>query len=186
MEIAHDFSPDGDPDPEKVRLAQLELLLGLYQQALGHDLPNQMVILTAFLGIVETELEPDVAPESRGRIGQLAMQARQAGEYMRALAAVGRLGRQPGAVETLDLGELFREAAVEAKLLFKGQEVDYHLQQDMPLVTTSRAPLYQVVHQLLRNAFQAAVAGRSLVLEIGAAGSKSAVLRCTSATMAAA
>ncbi len=168
MEIGHDFCPDGDTDPVRERFELLEMQRALYQKALGHDLPNRMVALQGLARMAEMELGPDAAPEACALVGRLAEVARQVDESMRTLAALGRLCQKPGPVEALDLGELVHEAAVEAKVLFKGQAVDYHFQRDMPLATTTRAPLYHVVSQLLRNAFQATVPGRTLAVEIGA------------------
>ena len=168
MEIGHDFNPAGDPDPMQGRLDQAERQLALYQKALGHDLPNQMVALQGLARMVELELGPAAAPDALSFAGRLATLARQVDENMRALAALGRLCSHSGPLEKLDLGDLIREAAAEVKVLFAGRAVDYHLQDDMPIVTTTRAPLYQVLTQLLRNAMQAANAGRELAVEIGA------------------
>ncbi len=167
MEIAHDFSPDGDADPVRGRLEQLELQLALYQKALGHDLPNQMVALQGLARMLDLELGADAADDVRALATRLAAVARQADERMRALAALGRLSRRQDPAEPLDLGELVREAAAEARVLFRSQPVDYHFHQDLPATVTNRDPLYQVLAQLLRNAFQAAVAGRALVIEVG-------------------
>ena len=87
---------------------------------------------------------------------------------MRSIAGLGRLCCQSGPLESLDLGELCHEAATEARVLFKGRPVEYHLQEVMPIVVTQRAPLYQVLSQLLRNSFQASRTGQTLVIEIGA------------------
>jgi len=167
MEIAYDFSPRGTADPGRGRLEQLEAQLALYQKAVGHDLPNQMVALQGMAQMLATELGPDAAPDVRALVGRLASLSREADENMRALAALGRLCRQPGAAEALDLGELAREVATELKILFKEQPVDYHFQRDMLTVTTARAPLYQLLTQLLRNSFQAAVPGQTLSVEVG-------------------
>jgi signal transduction histidine kinase len=168
MEIGYDFSPRGTADPGRGRHEQLEAQLALYQKAMGHDLHNQMVALQGLAQMLATELGPDVAPDVRALVGRLASLSLEADENMQALAALGRLCRQPGPAETLDLGKLAHEAATELKILFKEQPVDYHFQRDMPTVTTARAPLYQLLTQLLRNAFQAAVPGQPLTVEVGA------------------
>jgi signal transduction histidine kinase len=162
MEIAHDFSPTGDSDPVKGRLDQLEQQLALYQQALGHDLPNQMVALQGLARILEQEPGPDAGD----LVTRLAVLARRTDENMRTLAKLGRLCRHAGTGERLDLAQLAREAATEAKVLFSGQPLEYHLQEDMPVVVASRALLYQVLLQLLRNAVQAA-GERTVAVEIG-------------------
>jgi signal transduction histidine kinase len=166
MEIVHDFSPEGDADPVRGRLDQLELQLDLYQKALGHDLPNQMVALQGLTRMLELELGPEEPQDVRDLTTRLAALARQADETMRSLAALGRLGRQREATERVDLGELVREAATEAKVLFKHRAVEYHFHDAFPVAVTKRAPLYQVLAQLLRNAFQAAAPARTLIIEI--------------------
>jgi signal transduction histidine kinase len=168
MEIVHDFSPGGDLDPVKGRLDQLEMQLVLCQKALGHDLPNQMVALQGLARMLETELGPDVSPDTHTLVVRLAALAKLADENMRALAALSKLCRDPGPVETLNVGDVVREAAVWVRILFRGQDVEYHLHEDMPVVAASRAPLYHVFTQLLRNAFQAAVTGQKLAIEVGA------------------
>src|SRR5262249_52410211 len=140
----------------------------LCQQALGHDLPNQMVSLQGLARVLAMELESSAAPEVRDLANRMANLARQADERMRRVAALGRLLRQEEQPQLLDLRELAREAVTAVKLLLKGHGVEYRFREGMPLVTGCRDSLYQILYQLLRNSLQGAVANRALIVEIDA------------------
>jgi signal transduction histidine kinase len=163
MEISHDFASSG----VTAQFVQLEGLFTLYQRALGHDLPNQLVSIQGFARMVETDLPASTQAETRTRIGRVADLARKADEQMRALANIGRTLCSPPSPERIDLGELVHEAAIETRLVFNTVPVEYHFSVDAPVLTTVRVPLYRVVSELLRNSFQA-VADRRLVIDLAA------------------
>jgi signal transduction histidine kinase len=149
-------------------------LLACFQTALGHELPNQLVVIQGFARMLtEGAAQTD---EGRALLGRLADVARQVDETVRRLADLGRLCREvergplTGAGVLLD--EVAREAIAEVNLMCNGPGVEYHVQEGLPLLPVSRRPLHQVLVQLLRNAAQSRLAEQEpLRIEVGGAGS---------------
>jgi len=168
MEITHDFHSCADSDSSGSRLGQLEMQVALCQQALGHDLPNQMVSLQGLARVLEMELEPYATPETREVARRIANLARSADERMRHFAALGRLLRREEQPQLLDFRELAREASTAVKLLLKGHGPQFRFREGIPLVMGCRDAVYQILCQLLRNSLQAAVADRALSVEADA------------------
>jgi signal transduction histidine kinase len=168
MEISRDFDPPDVALTDRRPGEQLEGLLALYQRALGHDLPNQLVSIQGFARMLEGELPPSTPQDVRDLLGRLAGIARKADEQARALAGIGRLLRAADAPASLDLGELVHEAATETRLVFKATPVEYHFSDDWPALTIGRTLLYRSLVELLRNGFQAAAVGRQLTIAVSA------------------
>jgi signal transduction histidine kinase len=166
MDIHHDFGPDA-ADPTLPGRERRERLLACFQQALGHELPNQLVALQGLARMLDLEQGDRLDADGRGRLLRLADLARGADRLVRSLAEIGRLCRDPGPREAVCLAEAAREAAAEVNLLSPGQRVEYHFQEPSPVLTVSPRGLRHVLVQLIRNAAQAAVPGRALHVEVG-------------------
>lgn len=165
MDIRHDFGADPS-DPAGRRLEQVERLLGCYQKALGHELPNQLVALQGLARLLEIEQGDRLDEEGRGRLLHLADLARRADSLARALAEIGRLTRDAGPAETVSLPEAAREAVAEVNLLSSGWSIEYHFAAEASTLRLPRRGLRLVLVHLLRNAVQAG-GGRSRPLEVG-------------------
>src|SRR5262249_19416927 len=93
--------------------------------------------------------------------------AERAHEQVRALAAIGRVGRGGLPAEPVSLEEVSREAIAEVNLLFSNRSIEYHLEPSLPIFRLPRVPLQQVLVQLLRNAIQAGGDSPHLRIEMG-------------------
>jgi len=165
MDIQHDFGPD-PANPTSRRLEQLERLLGCFQQALGHELPNQLVALQGLARLVELEQGDRMDEKGRGHLLRLADLARRTDDLVRALAEIGRLTRDAGPAEAVSLPEAAREAAAEVNLLSSGWSIVYHFDPEASVLRVARRGLRLVLVHLLRNAVQAG-GGRAAPIELG-------------------
>ena len=64
MDLQYDFSSDA-ANPAQRRIEQLERLLGCFQKALGHELPNQLVALQGLARLIEMEQADRLDEEGR-------------------------------------------------------------------------------------------------------------------------
>ena len=144
------------------------LLLDCFQQAVGHELPNQLVAVQGLASLLLEESGEGLDPAGRALLQRLAGLAQQSGELVRTLGRVGRLVRRPVAAEAVPLVAAAEEAGAEAKVLCGGTVVEYHVSQALPTLWVPRPSLHQALVELLRNAFQAASPGRPLRVELGA------------------
>jgi signal transduction histidine kinase len=164
MEVFFDFRRLGGRDETRLALEQASRLLACYQKALGHDLPNRLVVLQGFARLSEGELELDL----RDRQERLANLARRIHEQVSALAQIGRLCRDPGPLEPVLLPEAAAEAAAEVKLLAPRLDAAYDWPTPAPVVWVAREALRQVLVRLLRRAAQAVPGGQSVPVRLRA------------------
>ena len=165
MDLQYDFGPDA-ANPERRRIEQLERLLGCFQKALGHELPNQLVALQGLARLIEMEQADRLDDEGRAHLLRLADLARRADGLIRTLAEIGRLTRNPEPIEQTSLAEVAQEAAAEINLSASGWSMQYALDPDATILPASRRSLRLVLLHLLRNALQAD-GGRASSIEIG-------------------
>jgi signal transduction histidine kinase len=168
MDFFHDFALDARGDPTAQALQQAERLLACWQQALGHELPNQLVGINGLAGVLGEMLDGKLDPEEAACLQRLRNLAQSCGDLLRSLAEVGRLCRDLRAVEEVDIREVAQEAAAEVHLLSSGVVIEYDFQGELPFVKVSRRALYQVLLQLLHNAARAALPSRPLSIQVGA------------------
>jgi signal transduction histidine kinase len=145
--------PPSDPDQ---RLERAERLLAFFRRTLNHDLPNHLVAIQGLLQIVTLEEADRLSPAGREYVQRLVAAAARTHALVRGLAAIGRVGGSLCRAEPIPFAEVAREAIAEVNQLFPARAIEYHLEAALPTLTLPRAPLQQVLVQLLRNAVQAA------------------------------
>jgi signal transduction histidine kinase len=165
MDLRYDFGPD-PTHPARRETEQLERLLGCFQKALGHDLPNQLVALQGIARLVEMEQADRLDDEGRAHLLYLADLALRADGLVRRLAEVGRLTRDGGPIEETSLLEAAREAAAEVNMTTSGWSARYAIDPEAAILPVSRRSLRMVLVHLLRNAVQAD-GGRASCVEVG-------------------
>ena len=166
MEVLHDFGPRPGAGPAPY-LPGLEHLLACLQEALGHCLPNQLVAAQGLARLLLEEQGGRLDAEGRDLLGRVAALSRETDRAVRTLAEVVRACREPPPPAGIDLAEVAREAAAAAELLPGGASIGYDFQGVLPPLNVPRRALSEALAQLLRNAFQAGVAGRPLRVTVG-------------------
>ncbi len=165
MDLQYDFGPDA-ANPERRKIEQLERLLGCFQKALGHELPNQLVALQGMARLIEMEQADRLDEEGRTHLLRLADLARRTDDLIRALAEIGRLARDRGPAEFSSLTDAAREAAAEVSAPTLPWSISYALDPQATVLPVSRRSLRIVLVHLLRNAVQAN-GGRASQVEVG-------------------
>jgi signal transduction histidine kinase len=168
MDLQYDFGPDA-ANPLRPRVDQLERLLGCFQKALGHELPNQLVALQGLARLIEMEQADRLDDEGRSHLLRLADLARRADALIRSLAEIGRLTRDAGPAEEVSLAEAAREAAAEVNLTASAWSIRYALDPEATILPVSRRSLRLILVHLFRNAVQPE-GGRASCVEVGSRG----------------
>ena len=166
MDLHYDFGPD-PANPARRRMEQLELLLGCFQKALGHELPNQLVA-HAGPGPPAWSMEQGDRLDDEGRalLLRLADLARRTDGLVRTLAEIGRLTARPRA------GRGRVAAGRGARGGRRGEFAVFRVVDRVPFSSggfgppRSRRSLRLVLVHLIRNAVQAG-GGRTAPLEVG-------------------
>jgi signal transduction histidine kinase len=163
MDVQLDFRGEASgAEPE-----QLERLVGCFQTALGHELPNRLVALQGLARLLEPDAGARLDADGRAALLRVADLTRGVDSLVRRLAEVGRLSRDPGRPEAASLAEAAREAAVEVKMASGRADVTYHFNDESFSLPVSRRSLGRVLVELLRNAVEAGAPGRPPRVEIG-------------------
>jgi signal transduction histidine kinase len=156
-------------DPQEVRrsLESAERLLGCFQKALGHELPNQLVAVQGLVYLLQEEEGARLGAEGRATLERLAAVVKRTHLLVRELADVGRSVRRAPAAGAARLHEAVAEVVAEVKQLSPGQRIEYHVADPGVPLPVPEAGLRQVLGCLLRHAAGRAT-GRPLTVEVGA------------------
>lgn len=127
-----------------------DLLLGCFQKALGHELPN---LLVAGQGLTRLLLAEATDPEQRLILERIAQSVFKADSLSRRLASIGRLQREPLRLEPVSLTDLVEETVAEIRT-GRGMPSLHPEMAPLPTIQTDRERLRQVLLAILRNAYQ--------------------------------
>jgi signal transduction histidine kinase len=169
MNLSFDFPAPVGADPCRRALEQARRLLDCFRQAIEGELPEKLVALRGLVRLLAEEEGDRLSADGRAYLARLADLAQSAAGLVRALADAEQFSDRLAPAGRVSLAEVVREAAVAAKLLSGAGGVEYHFQEILPVVSVPRQALYEALVQLLRNALEAAAAGRPLRVEVGAA-----------------
>jgi len=150
-------------------------LLACFQQALGHDLPNQLVALQGMAQLIEGEAAGALDAETGAYLRRLAQTAQRALDLVRALAEVGRICRRKETPAEVDLAELWQEVVAEVHWLCPGRSVHYDSVRLLPSLLAPPGHVRRVLVEILLGAVRRCPAEQSLRVELRAVGSAGAV-----------
>src|SRR5262245_9441918 len=157
------------PDDPAHALLLARRLLACFQDAVGHDLPNQLVAIQGLARLLEQDEADRLSPDGRESLSRLAHLTRRVHTAVSALADAGRCCRAAEPAAPCALAELAREAAAEVRWLHPGREVHFDLPPTLPTVTAPPGALRRVLAEvytfLVRRVSQQPVRIRS---EVGA------------------
>lgn len=183
---ADDLSPIEAPDaPRELRplIDATTSVMGRLQRLLDHqkrfvrDTAHQLRTPLAVLKAqVQSARRGDVGPrQALAEIDQTVQRATQLANQMLSLAKVEQLRQQPES-ETLDLGQVVREVALDVSPLIADKVIDFELATMPAPVHAHRWMLQELTRNLLHNAIKYGPRGATLAVSV-AAESGSAVLR---------
>jgi len=148
-------------------LEQVQQLWALFQQVVGHDLPNHFISIQGLVRVLELEENAKLSSQGRDYLRRLANNVGRIQTLIGGLAEIGRARRENEGAERLALADVAREAAAEVNHLFQGVTIGYHFPQTPLVLIVPRSGLRRVLVHLLRNAVEAASPGQSVCIEIG-------------------
>lgn len=126
-----------------------ERLLALYQQALGHDLPNKLVALQGIARLVGEVPSAGIDPETIHCLERLAILSRQIHGQISALADVGRSLRRGGPVTTLALDELWNEVTREVQCKNGQKSVRFEQSPNLPSLQLPQRSAHRLLLELV-------------------------------------
>jgi light-regulated signal transduction histidine kinase (bacteriophytochrome) len=127
-----------------------ERLLGAMRQVFSHDLPNQLVVVQGLANLLEMEDKASLSPQAQEYLTRLSGAARRAGNLVRFLKQMDRLGRMHEPVETVQLAHLARELQAEVKQLYPERSLQFDVHWEEPAVRAGRRSLQQALLEILR------------------------------------
>jgi signal transduction histidine kinase len=169
-EIHRDFAAGGSLTDAALR--QRDEMLACFQHFLGHDLHNTFLGVHGLARLLLTAGEAEIPAGMRSDLERITELLRLADEEARHLATLGRLIQDVGTPTSIQLSELCREAAAEARWLCGEPAVEYHISEHLPVANLPVRLVRTILVQVLRNAFGTGLSGRPLRVEI--AGEKRA------------
>jgi signal transduction histidine kinase len=158
MELVFDYTTNAAAGPSR-ELERMARYIAGFQAYIGHELPNQLVVMQGFSRELLEHHADTLDQEGREMLEHLAALAQRADAHARRLAEIGRLLRDPPWGLPLSADEIVREAIAEVNALGAPAGISYDVQQSLPTVYASRRLLHQVLVQLLRNAVGAITIG---------------------------
>jgi signal transduction histidine kinase len=152
---------------------QLERIFACYQQALGHELPNQLIAILGLLRMLQLEEGDRLGADGRDYLQRVSAVTQRARLLIGDLAEMTRLVRgasSPGAApaNTASLPEMAREAVAAVNQLYPGQVFEYDIIDPCPLLPVADATLRQLLVRLLRFALRHHGRRPGFRVEIGA------------------
>jgi signal transduction histidine kinase len=147
------------------RLERLERLLACFQQALGHEMPNQLVAVGGLLRLLDLEEGERLGPDGRDYLGRLHAAVQKLHLLGAALADLARSARPPDRCRgeprraAGSVGQLAAEVVAEVKQLFPDHVIEYHISPTAHTLTVPRPELRTVLLQLLLHAGQRSACG---------------------------
>jgi len=165
--VAHTIPPvPVRPDDPVRSLARAERLLACYQQAVGHELPNQLVALQGTARMVAQDAGDRLDAETRAGLIRVAELARRVHDFVAVLADVGRTCRRVEPPQAVALEEVCREAAAEAGWLFPRPALRYDMLQPMPRVVLPPGAARRVFVELFLHAARRVMPEQAVRVEV--------------------
>ncbi len=118
------------------------------QKVLGHDLPNQMVVLQSLLQLLDQEESVQLGSDGREYVRRLQNATRRASDMVRFLKEMSRLNAFLARSETIKLADLARELQGELQRLHPDQHFEFHWQWTAPTLVGDARVYLQALTEL--------------------------------------
>lgn len=129
-------------------LSLVERILACYQEALGHELPNQMVALQGIARLLQEEAQQ--IPESLySWVDRLAELAQRSHRFVQVLSEVGRICREAHSREALDIELIWKEVLAELKWRLADLALQPRLSLEVNTLYLPRVVFHRILVELL-------------------------------------
>jgi two-component system, OmpR family, sensor kinase len=154
------MSPNADePHPlsaesEQLRreLTQARAELEEFTFSVSHDLRASLRHVTAFVQIIQEDLDGQVNAEIAGHLNTVSQAAKTMSRQIDALGDLSRLGRVEMHPAAVDLNEMVNEVLDDLMPAPEGSPLAWHMSADVPLLWGDSVLIHQVLAELLSNA----------------------------------
>lgn len=150
-----------EPDPlstenEQLRreLRQARAELEEFTFSVSHDLRASLRHVTAYVQIIQEDLEGQVNSEIMGHLNIVGQAAQTMSRQIEALGSLSRLGRVEMQLAAFNLNELVNEAIDDMAPTPDGGPLAWHVAADIPLLWGDAALIQQVLAEMLSNAIK--------------------------------
>ncbi len=158
------YAPAAGPVPHALG----ESLRACLRQALGHELPNQVLAVQGLARVLEWEDGARLSDAGKDYLRRLAAATERIHGLVRTLADVVRPGAGGQAGAPAAFLEVARRAAADVGPMFPDRPAEYVFEEPDQFLPVPGLALRQVLVQLLRNAFQATERGQTPRVRLGA------------------
>lgn len=139
---------------------RMRQLFAAYQNFVGHDLPNQLVAVQAYSGLLE-ESDGPRSEESKMLLSRIGALSKRMGLQARRLFEIGNLlGESPWG-PPVSLREVAEEVVAGIRCKMDATGIDFRLPGPAPHVPLAESLLLRVLTELVANAVAAIGTGRT-------------------------
>ncbi len=165
---------ESEPAPEKeIARLQAELhdaraALGDFAYAVSHDLRASLRHIMSYASLLREEMGPVLPGEALGYLETVHGAARTLGQQIDGLMSWSQLDRVELQVREWEAGTLVAEAQAQLAESCAGRQIEWQVQQGLPLLIGDGALLRQLLVHLLSNALKFTRPRETAVIGIGA------------------
>jgi len=138
---------------QAVRLEAANRELEAFSSSVSHDLRGPLRTINNYSGILKEDFAAQLPAEAVRLLDNVAAGARRMDQLIEDLLRFSRLGRQPLAKKTVDVGKLVREVLDELHEQQRDRKVEIKL-EDLPARVADPSLIRQVFVNLLSNALK--------------------------------
>ena len=126
--------------------------LDVFSHTVSHDLRAPLRHIGSFVGLVQEHLGDNGDPVLKQYLDAIAKASRRMAQMIEGLLEYARLGRSPLDVQTVPLTPLVQGVTAHLKTEHPERDIDWHIEDDLPVVRGDPMLLAQVFANLLDNA----------------------------------
>jgi signal transduction histidine kinase len=127
-----------------------------FTYTVSHDLRAPLRHITAFAQVIAEDW-PDMPADVAGHLATIRQSAQLLARQMDGLTQLSRLGQQSLNLQTVDVGALAQDVALEVTARYPQQRVQWQLPAELSQVTADAALLRQLLVNLMDNAVKFSV-----------------------------
>jgi light-regulated signal transduction histidine kinase (bacteriophytochrome) len=122
-----------------------------FTYTVSHDLRAPLRHITAFAQVIAEDW-PDMPADMAGHLATIRQSAQLLARQIDGLTQLSRLGQQSLSLQTVDVGAVAQEVALEVAARYPQQRVQWQMPANWPQVTADAALLRQLLVNLMDNA----------------------------------
>jgi light-regulated signal transduction histidine kinase (bacteriophytochrome) len=163
-----EFAPEQEIARLQAELHDARAALGDFAYAVSHDLRASLRHIMSYASLLREEMGPVLPGEALSYLETVHGAARTLGQQIDGLMGWSQLDRIELQVREWEVGALVAEAQALVAELCAGRQIDWQVQQGLPVLIGDGALLRQLLVHLLSNAIKFTRPRETAVIGIGA------------------